>query len=149
MSQAFSVMKTCLFSGDGFSLQGYQGAFRHECSISSIVKPQLPRGASPSGSVCCDLKLHLPSKRMLMLSRCQSSPSVSGNKRLKNTVVCQREVNSGLCFILSGFCFVCAFILSTFFAYVWCRVVGSWWPFAEAPGACQRLVCYPAGFPVI
>lgn len=61
---------------------------------------------------------------MLMLSQCQASSSVAGNKRLKNTVVCQRKGNSGLCFHFVWLLFCLWLHFVCFFAYVWCRVVG-------------------------
>lgn len=96
----------------------------------------------------CVWKLQLPSERMLMLSQRQYSQRLA--TRGWKTQWCARErATVVFVFTMSGFCFVCAFVLSTSLAYVWCRVVGSWWPLAEAPGACQRRVCYPAGIPVI
>lgn len=153
VSQASSVMKTCLLSGDGFSLQGYQGAFRHECSVSSIVKPQSPRGASPSGGACSQSAAFESLScqvRECWCSISDCSQPVAGNTKTEKTQWCARVwATVVFVFILSGSCFVCAFVLSTFFAYVWCCVVGSWWPLTEAPGACKRSACHPAGFPVI
>ena len=115
-------MKTCLFRRDGYSLQGYQGAFRHERSI-SIVKPQSPRSASPSGGACSQSaafeKPQLPSERTPMLSQCQCSRSAAGNERLKNTVVCQGEGQQWSLFSFClGFCFVCVSVVSTFFFFL-------------------------------
>lgn len=118
-------MKTCLFRRDGYSLQGYQGAFRHEHAVSSIVKPQSPRGALPSGGAWSQSaafeKPQLPSERTPMLSKCQCSQSAAGNERLKNTVVCQGEGQQWSLFSFClGFCFVCVSVVSAFFFFFFC-----------------------------
>lgn len=71
-----------------------------------------------------------------MLCWCQCSPS--GNKRMKNTVVCQGNGNSGLCFH-----FVWVFVVSLP-SHQPTRAVGSWWRLADSPRVCQWLTCYPA-----
>lgn len=101
VSQASSVMKPCLFSGGSLSLQGYTGTLRHDarsrllwnhnCHVvphllaaSAVKKPHLPSESSDA------LRLWL---------------AAEGRKHC----LCQGK---GFVFILSGFCFVCAFILS-------------------------------------
>lgn len=129
-SQAFSVMKTCLFGGDGFSLQGYEAAFRHECSVSSIVKPQSPRGASPSGAVCSQSSAFESFGCQVRECWCSFGVSVLSLRLAtiaSKTLWCARGKATVVCvFILSHFCFVCAFVLSAFlltFDVVW-LVVG-------------------------
>lgn len=74
-------------------------------------------------SICCVWKLQLPSERMLMLSECLWL-ATKGWK----TLWCARErATVVFVFILSGFCFVCAFVLSTFlltFDVAWSVVGG-------------------------
>lgn len=121
--QASSVFKTCLFSRDGFSLQGYEGPFRHEHSVSSIVKPQSPRGASPSGGACSQ-SAALESFQAAKWENADAlSVSVFTYMRLKNTGVCQRKGNSGLCFhfVWLLLCLCLRFVY--LFAYVQCCVV--------------------------
>lgn len=81
-------------------------------------------------SICCIWKLQLLSERMPMLSQCQCSQSAAGNRRLKNTAVCQRKGNSALCFHLVWlvfclrFSFVYVFLLM--FDVAWLVVGGTW-----------------------
>lgn len=149
VSEASSVFKTCLFSGDGFSLQGYEGPFRHERSVSSIVKPHSPQGASPSSGAC---------SQSAALESIQAAKWENADALSVSVFIYAAEKHCGVPekgqqWPLFSFCL--AFVLSVpSFCLLFClclmlRGLFSWWPLAEAPGACQWSACYPAGFPVI